>query len=114
MSTQSGSRDTLTKDFQQLTNRVQQLELNAARTFQSPFITAIIAGSATLVAVLLAGGLTLLSQHIIAKREERRAVLTAERTMELARQEALYQHGEKYLNFALSKWSYSMHRCLLC
>ena len=103
MSTQSGSRDTLTKDFQQLTNRIQQLELNAARTSQSPLITAIIAGSATLVAVLLAGGLTLLSQHIIAKREERRAVLTAERTMELARQEALYQHGEKILEFRLKQ-----------
>ena len=103
MSNQPGSMDALTKDFQQLANRVQQLELSAARTFQSSLITAIIAGSAALVAVLLAGGLTLLSQHIMAKREEQRVVLTAQRTMELARQEALYRHGEKILEFRLKQ-----------
>ncbi len=100
---QTESRDTLAKDFQQLANRVQQLELNAAKPSQSSIVIAIIAGFATLVAALLAGGLTLLSQHIMAKREERRAALIAERTVELARQEALYRHGEKILEFRLKQ-----------
>jgi len=103
MLTQPGNRDTLTKDFRELADRVQKLELSAEKTSRSSLTTAIIAGFATLVAALLAGGLTLLSQHIMGRREERRAILTAERTIELARQEALYRHGEKILEFRLKQ-----------
>lgn len=93
--------DELSKDLQRLTNQVLQLELDVAKASKSDsnLTTAIIAG----VAVLLAGGLTLLGQYVTAKREERRAITTARQTMELGRQEAWFRHGEKILEFRLKQ-----------
>ena len=71
------ANDTIAEDLQRLTNRVLQLEIDLAKASKTPtrsdaaVTTAIIAGSATLVAALLAGGLTLLGQQFMAKREER-------------------------------------------
>jgi len=45
----------------------------------------------------------LLGQHFMAKREERRAELTAQRSLELARQEAIFDHTEKILEFRLKQ-----------
>jgi hypothetical protein len=103
--TSASPEDDLSRDLQRLTNQVLQLELEVAKTskFDSTLTTAIIAGSASLVAVLLAGGLTLLGQYVTARREERRAVATAMQTMELGRQEALFRHGEKILEFRLKQ-----------
>lgn len=101
--------DKIAEDIQRLTNRVLQLEIDLVKASQGSLksnvavTTAIIAGSATLVAALLAGGLTLLGQNFMAKREERRAELTAQRSLELARQEAIFDHAEKILEFRLKQ-----------
>lgn len=106
-SIQPAVNDTLKEDLQRLTNRVLELEMDLTKASKPPrestLTIAVIAGSATLVAALIAGGLTLLGQHVTAKREERRMVLAAERAMELARQEAIFQHTEKILEYRLKQ-----------
>ena len=104
---QPATKDTPKEDLQRLTNRILQLEIDAAKASQSPLesnlTTALIAGFASLIAVLFAGGLTLIGQYFMAKREERRAVLTAQRAMELARNEAIFQHTERILEYRLKQ-----------
>ncbi|MCI0622789.1 MAG: hypothetical protein L0387_14200 [Acidobacteria bacterium] len=100
-------KDERDEDLQRLTNRVLQLEIDLAKASKSPpesnLTTGIIAGAATLSAALLAGFLTLLGQRFTAKQEERRVILTAERAVELARQEAIFQHTEKILEFRVKQ-----------
>lgn len=106
-STQPAVDNTLKEDLQRLTNRVLQLETDLAKASKPSqtinFATAVIAGAATLVAALIAGGLTLLGQNFTSKREERRVILTAERALELARNEAIFQHTEKILEYRLKQ-----------
>ncbi|MGE0683197.1 MAG: hypothetical protein AB7P69_20145 [Candidatus Binatia bacterium] len=99
--------DKVAEDLQRLTNRVLQLEIDLAKASkglgETNWVTAIVVGSPTLVAALIAGLLTLLSAYFTAKREERRAELTAQRSLELARQEAVFSHTEKILEFRLKQ-----------
>ena len=116
-------------DLLGLTDRVLKLEINAAKGSKSvrgsDAVTAIIAGFAGLIAALIGGGMTLLSQRITAKRERERAmnaarlerdlaVETAQREadlaresaqhqLELARKVAIFQQTEKILEFRLKQ-----------
>ena len=89
----------------ELTHRIQKLELELLQKSSKPqdnsiaVATAIIAASAVLGAALLG----MFGQYLTAKREERRAVATAAQAAELARKEALYKHTEKILDFRLKQ-----------
>jgi len=99
--------DRLREDLQRLTDRVLQLQIDVAKSSQpssrSDLTTAIIAGFASLITVMVAGGLTLLGQRFMVRNDERRALLTAQRAVELARQEALFQQTEKILEFRVKQ-----------
>jgi len=91
--------------IRELTHRVQKLELEI---IQKPgtssgetaaIIAAIIAASALLITAVL----SLVGQYVVARREERRAVLAAQRALELAKQEAIFQQTEKILEFRIKQ-----------
>lgn len=109
-SAQPTPTDTTSKGLQRLTDQVRQLESDLAKASKDSqnitVTTAIIAGSATLAAAIFGGVITLIGAYFTAKREERRATFQANRDLELARQEALFQHGEKFLEFRLKQMGF--------
>jgi hypothetical protein len=64
---------------------------------------AVITGIASFLAVLVASLLALLGQWTMGKREERRTVAASKQSLELARQEAVFKHTEKILEFRLKQ-----------
>ncbi|PYP85882.1 MAG: hypothetical protein DMF61_15080 [Blastocatellia bacterium AA13] len=114
-SVQENSQD---EERKKLTARLEKLEAVVAKaasdSSRDKLVTAIIAGSASLFAALLAGGLTLLGQRFMAKQQERQAnniaveqaqqaEITAKRALELARYEAVFAHTEKILEYRLKQ-----------
>jgi hypothetical protein len=95
------------KQIQDLTHRTQKLELemiqkadkSSGDVKSSAIATAIIAAVAALV-VALSG---IAGQYFMARREDRRALIAASRAVELARQEALFQHTGTILEFRLKQ-----------
>jgi hypothetical protein len=92
--------------IRELTHRIQKLELDSIQRSGSQrdstviaVITAVIAAAAVFGAALLG----IVGQYFTARREERRAIVAAERAAELARQEAIYKHTEKILEFRLKQ-----------
>jgi hypothetical protein len=90
--------------IRELTHRIQKLELEVIQKSKPQdnsiaITTAMIAASAVFGAALLG----MFGQYLTAKREERRAVATAQQATELARLEAIYKHTEKILDFRLKQ-----------
>src|SRR5262249_52612847 len=97
--TPSVANGNIAEDLQRLTNRVLQLEMNLAKASKaasvspgSSITTTLITGIPSVLAVLLAGVITLLGQRF-----------TAQRSQELARQEAIFGQTEKILEFRLKQ-----------
>jgi hypothetical protein len=95
------------KEIQDLRERTQKLELemiqkadkSSANGRSSALGTAIIAAVAALVVAMLG----IAGQYFMARREDRRALIAASHAMELARQEALFQHTGTILEFRLKQ-----------
>jgi hypothetical protein len=91
--------------IRELTHRVQKLELEMIQKSgtssgeTAAIVAAIIAASAVLITAIL----SLVGQYVVARREERRAVVAAQRAVELAKQEAILRHTEKILEFRLEQ-----------
>jgi hypothetical protein len=89
-------KDTAREEIQDLTARILKLEIEAAKSNSAKrdngAAIAIIAGFAGLIAALIGGGLTLLGQHMTAKRD-----------LELARKQAVFQQTEKILEFRIKQ-----------
>jgi hypothetical protein len=90
--------------IRELTHRVEMLEVSSIQksgndSTRVAIITAIIAASAVFGAALIG----IFGQYFMAGREERRAVRAAQQAAELARQEAIYRHTEKILEFRLKQ-----------
>ncbi len=104
---QAAPTNTTSEDLKRLKEQVLSLERDSAKASKDSgnitLTTAIIAGSVTLAATIFGGIITIIVAILTAKREERRARFEANRNLELARQEALFQHGEKFLEFRLKQ-----------
>lgn len=104
---QATAKDALRKDLQGITDRVHELEIDAAKSAKSSregdITTAIIAGFAALIATLIGGGMTLLGQHITAKRERVRENAAANLQLELARKQAVFKNTERILEYRLKQ-----------
>lgn len=84
----------------ELTHRIQVLELELLKKSQQskdqgPLIAA---GAAVFVALL-----ALVGQFVLGLREDRRSVGAAKRAADLAKEEAIYRHTEKILEFRLKQ-----------
>gem|GEM_PF-2182331 len=82
-----------------LIQRVQRLEEKGDQSTTA----AIIAGTASFIAVLAAGLLTLISQLRIARKEDARSIKNAENTLALAQKEAVYKQTDKMLEYKLKQ-----------
>ena len=78
-----------------LSDRIQKLEDSKTSGWAVAIIGAL--------AVLLSAGMGMLGQRYTARNEDRRSSIAAEKAAELARQEALYKHTEKILEFRLKQ-----------
>lgn len=93
--------------LEELNNRTKKLELEMSQKADKtsadaraiPVATAIIAAAA----VLGAGLLGIAGQYFMSKREDRRSLASATRALELARQEAIFEHTQKILEFRLKQ-----------
>jgi hypothetical protein len=100
-------RDEAREEMQDITDRVLKLELEAVKQKTpkegSGIVIAVIAGFTALIAALIGGGMTLLGQHITAKRERASAISAERQQLELARKQAVFQQTEKILEFRIKQ-----------
>jgi hypothetical protein len=99
---QTPSNNLLSEDLQRLTNRVLELEIDMAKAAKSREEDWLVSLAPSL-ATLFVGILALWGIFITGKREERRTAYSSEHAKELARQEALFQHTEKIVEFRLKQ-----------
>jgi hypothetical protein len=102
---QRASNDAEQERIRDLTDRVQKLEAqmikqsSPSESLKVTIVTALIAAAALLGAAMLG----IFGQYLSARREERRAAVEAQRAVELAKQEAIFEHTEKILEFRLKQ-----------
>lgn len=92
--------------IRELTHRIQKLELEAiqnSRQQSGSTGTAIVTAIIGAVAVLCVAFIGVLAQYWAAKHQDQSAIATAERATDLARQEAIYRHTDKLLEFNLKQ-----------
>ena len=92
--------------IRELTHRIQKLELEAIQNSgqQSGSTgTAIVTAIIGAVAVLCVAFIGVLAQYWTAKHQDQSAIAVAERATELARQEAIFRHSDKLLEFNLKQ-----------
>jgi hypothetical protein len=92
--------------IRELTHRIQKLELEAIQNSgqQSGSTgTAIVTAIIGAVAVLCVAFIGVLAQYWTAKHQDQSAIAVAERATELARQEAIFRHSDKLLEFNLKR-----------
>jgi hypothetical protein len=89
-------KDAASEEIQDLTARILKLEIeiikSKSQNEENGTAIAVIAGFAALIAALIGGGLTLLGQHMTAKRD-----------LELARKQAVFQQTENILEFRIKQ-----------
>jgi hypothetical protein len=99
------SKDEESERIRDLTHRIDKIELEmiqkSGTSSGDSVRSAITAAAIGAFAVLVTAMVSFAGQLILLRRDDRRAVFAAERAVELAKQQAVFQHTEKIVEFRL-------------